>query len=216
MDAPSAAAENIRLYRYAFALAIFTIFYNILEGLISTYLGQRDESLTLLGFGLDSFIEAVSGLGIAHLVWRIHYVPAVSFDRFERTALRITGWSFYALAVILIVTGAYHLYQGRRPESTFWGVVIAAVSILCMWALVKAKEHIGNKLHSDAIRADAQCNRVCIYMSLILLVSSAVYEATGFAYTDVLGSWGLAWFSYKEGKECFVKITRGIGCACHD
>src|SRR5678815_4739385 len=62
--------ETKWLYRLAFRLAVFTIIYNIAEGFIAAYFGYEDESMTLFGFGLDSFIEALSGLGIAHMILR--------------------------------------------------------------------------------------------------------------------------------------------------
>ena len=84
-----------QLYKTAFALAAFTIVYNIVEGVFSTFLGFEDESLTLFGFGSDSFIEVISGLGIAHMIIRIKRNPNSKRDDFERTALRITGFAFY-------------------------------------------------------------------------------------------------------------------------
>ena len=86
-----------QLYKTAFNLAVFTIIYNLIEGLVSVYFGYEDESLTLFGFGIDSFIEMVSGLGIAHMVIRIKQNPDTNRDNFEKTALRITGWGFYVL-----------------------------------------------------------------------------------------------------------------------
>ena len=90
-------SDQHKLYRTAFALALFTIFYNVAEGIISTYLGFEDESLALFGFGTDSFIEVISGLGIAHMILRIQRNPDSNRDNFERTALRITGVAFYLL-----------------------------------------------------------------------------------------------------------------------
>ena len=86
---------NNNLFKLAFGLAIFTITYNIVEGLISTYLGFEDESLVLFGFGIDSFIEVISGIGIAHMIFRIQNNNDSKRDSFERTALKITGFSFY-------------------------------------------------------------------------------------------------------------------------
>ena len=83
--------DSEKLYKLAFGLALFTIIYNIAEGLIATYLGFEDESLALFGFGSDSFIEVISGLGIAHMILRIQKNPDTNRDNFERTALRITG-----------------------------------------------------------------------------------------------------------------------------
>ena len=156
-----------KLYKIAFGLAIFTILYNIAEGLISTLLGYEDESLVLFGFGVDSFIEVISGLGIANMIIRIKQNPECKVSNFEKTALRITGFSFYALVAGLLVTGLYNLWAEHKPETTFWGVIIALVSIVVMLILIYAKIKVGKKLNSSAILADAGCTKVCIYMSLV-------------------------------------------------
>ncbi|MBU2525619.1 MAG: cation transporter [Bacteroidetes bacterium] len=204
-----------KLFKTAFALAIFTIVYNVIEGLVSTYLGFEDESLALFGFGSDSFIEVVSGLGIAHMVVRIQKQPESKRDAFERTALRITGFAFYALVVGLVVSSLLTIWTVHKPVTTFWGVVISIISILVMWLLVVWKKRVGHQLHSEPILADANCTKVCIYMSIILLVSSGIYELTGIPYIDSVGTLGLAYFAFKEGKECFEKANGDKYCGCH-
>ncbi|PRY04603.1 cation efflux family protein [Pontibacter ummariensis] len=205
--------NKARLYKIAFWLALFTIAYNTIEGLVSTYLGYEDESLSLFGFGADSFIEVISGIGIAHMVLRIQRNDNSPRDKFERTALRITGFAFYTLVAGLTVTSLYNIWTGHKPETTFWGVVISIISIAVMWALVYTKERVGNKLNSDAILADAGCTRVCIYMSVILLVASGIYELTGIPYIDSIGTLGIAYFAFKEGKECFEKANSDKLCS---
>ncbi len=202
------------LYKLAFALALFTIIYNLAEGIIATFIGFEDETIALFGFGLDSFIEMISGIGIAHMVFRLSRNPIHKRDSFERTALRITGYAFYLLTAGLVLGAILVTYTGKKPLTTFWGIIISLISILIMLALLYGKLWVGKKLHSDAIMADANCTRICIYMSLILLVSSAVYHFTGFAYTDALGTLGLAWFAFKEGKECFEKANSDKFCHC--
>ena len=206
--------DNNRLYRIAFGLAVFSIVYNIGEGLISTYLGFEDESLALFGFGSDSFIEVISGLGIAHMVLRIQNNPNSKRDDFERTALRITGVAFYILVFGLVLTSLYNLWTGHKPLTTFWGVVISVISILVMWGLVLWKRKVGKELNSAPILADANCTLVCVYMSVILLVSSAIYEAFGIAFIDSVGTLGLSYFAWKEGKECFEKAGSEKNCCC--
>lgn len=201
-----------KLYRTAFALALFTIFYNIAEGVISTHLGFEDESLALFGFGTDSFIEVISGLGIAHMVLRIQKNPDSNRDNFERTALRVTGTAFYLLVVGLVTTSLYNIWTGHKPLTTFWGVVISAISILVMWILVWWKRKVGNRLESAPILADANCTLVCVYMSIILLVSSGIYELFKVPYIDSIGTLGLAYFAFKEGKECFEKAKSNKHC----
>nr|WP_294937876.1 cation transporter [uncultured Flavobacterium sp.] len=199
------AEEKNRLYKVAFVLAIITIVYNILEGIISAYIGSKDESLALFGFGIDSFIEAISGFGIAHMVVRIKRRPKSKRDDFERTALKITGFSFYILAVGLLATSGYNVLMHHKPETTFWGVIISAVSIAVMWVLVMAKTKTGQQLKSDAIIADADCSKACIYMSVILLASSGIYELFQITCIDSIGAVGIAYFAFTEGKECFDK-----------
>ena len=207
-------SDSERLFKIAFGLAVFTILYNIAEGLISMYFGYSDDSLTLFGFGADSFIEVLSGLGIAHMVLRIQRQPDSNRDNFERTALTITGFAFYILVIGLITTSIYNLWIGRKPETTLWGVVISIISIVVMLALVYYKTRVGRQLKSDAILADAECTKVCIYMSVVLLVSSCVYELTQIAFMDIIGTLGLAYLSFKEGRECFEKVKKNSHCSC--
>jgi len=215
--APTATiADQRQLYSFALVLGIFTVGYNILEGLISMYLGIGDETLALFGFGADSFIEVISGAGIVHLILRIRRNDNRIRDEFERTALRITGVAFYALCGGLLLTAAANIYSGRVPESTFWGVIISLVSIAIMWALMAGKIYVGKKVGSAPILADANCTRVCIYMSFVLLGASLLYEGTGFRYADVIGTLGLVWFAWKEGRECFHKARTNAVCGCGD
>ena len=205
-----------RLYKIALLLAIFTIIYNVAEGIISTYLGYEDESLALFGFGIDSFIEVISGLGIAHMVLRIQNNPNSNRDGFERTALRVTGVAFYLLVIGLVITSVYNIWTGHKPITTFWGVIISVISILVMWILVLSKRKVGKQLNSDPILADANCTLVCVYMSIILLVSSGIYELFHIAYIDSIGTLGLAYFAFNEGKECFEKANSDKYCSCDD
>jgi divalent metal cation (Fe/Co/Zn/Cd) transporter len=208
------------LYRRAQYLAVFTILYNIVEGVVSTAMGYSDETLALFGFGVDSFIESISGVGVYVMIRRIadsaERLTASDQTAFEQQALRITGWAFYGLSAMLAVTVLVNLFEHKAPESTFWGVVISAVSIAVMSALVFAKRKIGRALKSAPILADANCTLVCIYMSIAVLISSAVYELTAFAYADAIGAVAIIWFSVSEGRECFAK-AKGHQCSCeHD
>lgn len=201
-------------FKTAFALSVFTIVYNIAEGAISTYLGYNDESLALFGFGADSFIETVSGFGILHMVIRIKRDPESNRDNYERTALKITGFAFYALVLTLIVTSIYNIVTNQQPETTFWGVIISCISILVMLLLVQQKTKVGKAVNSPAIIADAECTKVCIYMSVVLLISSGLYQFAKIQYIDSIGAIILAYLSFKEGRECFEKAESDKHCSC--
>lgn len=201
-------------YQWALFLAFFTIGYNLVEGLLATALGYTDESLALLGFGLDSFIEVISGAGIVQMVLRIRRHPESPRGNFEKKALRITGFAFYFLVTGLVLTSLYHLYSGHRPETTLWGVVISTISLAVMGFLVWQKRRVGRRLDSEPILADANCTMACLYMSLVLLISSALYEIFGWAYLDSLGTLVLAFYAFREGRECFQKARSDKYCAC--
>jgi divalent metal cation (Fe/Co/Zn/Cd) transporter len=207
------ANSEQKLYRQAYRLSLFTIFYNIIEGIVSMVLGYEDETLSLFGFGADSFIEVMSGIGIAMMIMRIKQNPNSPKSKFEKTALRITGTAFYLLAVSLFAGIVLNIVNHNKPKTTLWGVIISLVSIAVMIWLMNAKKKIGKKLHSEPIIADANCTKICVYMSLVLLVSSLVYELTGFAYADAIGAAGLTYFSISEGKEAFEK-AKGKECNC--
>lgn len=202
-------------WNYALWLAVFTIFYNIAEGLVSIAFGVSDESLALFGFGVDSFIEVMSGIGILVMVNRIRQNPNTSRTPFEVTALRVTGTAFYILAVGLGVSAVFNIFTNHKPETTLSGLIISIISIAVMWALVMGKRKVGRTLNSMPILADANCTMVCIYMSVVLLVSSFTYQVTGFGFVDSLGAAGLIYFSVNEGREAFEK-AKGLECDCED
>ena len=204
-----------KYWQYALWLALFTIFYNFAEGLVSVYFGAQDETLTLFGFGVDSFIEVMSGLGILAMVIRIRRDTDAPRSQFEQTALRITGTSFYLLATGLAVTAIYNILTAHRPSTTLPGLLISLVSLAVMWALVMAKRRVGHALDSSPILADANCTLVCIYMSLVLLAASVIYQFTGFGFVDSLGAIGLIYFSFNEGREAIEK-ARSLKDDCDD
>lgn len=211
MNTVATTNKQDKLFSWILALAVLTIVYNIAEGLVAIWFGLKDETLTLFGFGIDSFVETVSAVGVTQMVIRIKKNPASGRGQFEILALKITGWCFYALTVILTASAIYNIIEGHQPKSTVAGVIIASVSIFTMWALIQAKISIGTKLDSAPIIADARCNQVCLYMSLVLLVASGLWWLFHIPYIDTLGTAGLVYFSIKEGREAFEK-AKGIEC----
>jgi divalent metal cation (Fe/Co/Zn/Cd) transporter len=173
--------------------------------LVSVFFGVADETLSLFGFGIDSFVEVLSGIGIWNMIRRMRHNPQANPGPFEKKALRITGTAFYILAVGLITTAGINLYQGHRPETTFWGIVISAISIFTMWALISFKVKVGRQLNSDAILEDANCTKACLYLSFTLLLASVGFEVTGIGGIDSIGAILIAIFSFREGRESFEK-----------
>jgi len=207
-------AHKEAFYRWANALALITIFYNLIEGIVSVFFGYEDGTVALFGFGVDSFVEVISGLGIWHMIRRMKQNGSENHDAFEKTALKVTGTAFYILTAGLFGTALVNLYQGHKPETTFWGIVVAGISLLAMWLLIHYKLKIGRQFNSQALIADANCTRVCMYLSVILLISSIGYELTGIGVLDSLGAVGIAVLSFKEGREAFEKAKGNLICSC--
>ena len=206
-----------KLLNIAFILSIITIAYNVVEGVISVFYGLEDEALSLLGFGTDSFVEVISGIGIAHMVLRMKFSKIENRDKFERLALRITGTGFYILTLGIIIGAIFNIIANNKPETTFPGLIISGISIITMFFLMRYKKHIGVKMNSEAIIADANCTKSCLYLSIVLLVSSGLYEIFEIGYIDILGSLIIAWFVFKEGKEAFYKAKQNkIACCCNN
>ena len=203
--------EIKHLINTALLLSIFTIVYNIIEGVIAIFFGFHDETLALLGFGVDSFVEVFSGLGILNMIL---ISKRNSENRFlnEKSALRITGFSFYILSISLIFTSIVNIYNGHNPLTTKWGIVISIISIAVMWWLIIKKKEVGIALKSDAIIADANCTKVCMQLSIVLLLSSTFYYIFNIGYFDSIGALFIAYFAIKEGKEALQKANNNKVC----
>jgi divalent metal cation (Fe/Co/Zn/Cd) transporter len=211
-DKPSSS----RLLNTAFYLSIITIGYNIAEGLVSTFFGMEDKTIALFGFGVDSFVEVISGIGIAHMVLRMKKNSLDKRDRFERQALFITGTAFYLLTIGLVFGSVLTIVSGNRPETTLPGVIIAVISIATMWFLYQSKMKVGKELSSDPIISDAHCTKTCFYLSFLLLASSLLYEVFRISYIDVIGGLGIAYFAFNEGRESFEKArSNSLSCSCN-
>jgi divalent metal cation (Fe/Co/Zn/Cd) transporter len=206
-----------RYLKIAFILSIITIAYNIVEGIVSVIFGYADKTIALFGFGVDSFVEVISGIGIGHMVWRMRRSPVAERDRFEKQALYVTGVSFFILAIGLVVGSVLNIINNVGPDTTIPGAIISAISIITMRGLYSYKMKIGKKLDSDPIIADANCTKTCLYLSFILLASSILYDFSRIRYIDIVGGLGIAWFAFREGKESIEKArSNSLSCSCHD
>ena len=198
-------------------LSVITISYNIIEGIVSILYGMKDETLALFGFGVDSFVEVISGIGIFHMVLRMKKNSVEARDKFEQLALLITGFSFILLFLGLVTGAIINFISKTKPETTIPGIIISLISIITMFTLMKSKLFIGKKLNSEAIIADAKCTMTCFYLSIILLSSSLLYEFLNIGFIDIIGSLGIAYFAIREGLEALEKSrSKSIKCSCVD
>ena len=148
-------------------LEYFTIAWNSLEGIVAIAAGLIAGSISLVGFGVDSFIEVTSG---AALLWRMS-VDAEEYkrERVEQTTLRIVGVCFLALAAYVGYEALRNLIEKTAPEHSLPGIILACASLLVMPLLSRAKRHVAAHLNSTAMKADAKQTEFCTYLSAVLL-----------------------------------------------
>src|SRR5580765_5077836 len=189
-------------------LEYFTIGWNTLEGLVAVVAGLMAGSISLVGFGIDSFIEVTSG---GALLWRMSVDADVHRrERNERLALRIVGACFAALAVYIGYESVTDLIQRNEPESSLPGIILAIVSLVVMPLLSRAKRRVGNKLASAAMHADARQTEFCTYLSAILLGGLVCNLIWGLWWADALAALVMVPIIAKEG----IDGLRGEAC-CH-
>ena len=148
-------------------LSYFTIAWNSLEGLVALVAGAFAGSISLVGFGIDSFIEVISG---ATLLWRMTVDADVqSRSRSERLSLRIVGICFFFLAVYVAYESCSDLITRKGPGRSVSGIILACISLVVMPILSRAKKKVAYELGSPAMNADARQTDFCVYLSAILL-----------------------------------------------
>ena len=196
--------ENVALGRTAVArrgqrLEYFTIAWNAFEGIVAIGAGLFARSISLVGFGIDSFIEVTSG---SVLLWRMS-VDANVRDRTrnEKRALRIVGLCFLLLAVYIAFESGSDLWFRRAPERSIPGIVLACVSLVAMPLLSRSKRKVGYALISAAMHADAKQTQFCTYLSAILLVGLILNAVFGLWWADPIAALIMVPIIAKEGIE---------------
>ena len=190
-----------KLFKKALLLEYFTVGYNILEAIVSIYFGSVANSIALVGFGLDSVIESISGL---ILIWRLRKHERVSEDeenRIERRALKYVALTFIILGSYVFIESARKLIFVEIPEPSLPGIVIATLSIIIMPALSLMKRDVGKKLSSKALMADSEETLVCAFLSVSLLIGLIANYFLGFWQADPIVGLIIAIFLFREGLE---------------
>jgi divalent metal cation (Fe/Co/Zn/Cd) transporter len=180
-------------------LEYFTVVWNTLEGLIAVVAGIIAGSISLVGFGIDSFIEVTSG---SVLLWRM----SVDSDEYrretnEKRALRIVGACFLLLAAYIAYDSILDLGSKRAPEHSIAGIILACVSLVVMPVLSSAKRKVGRTLGSAAMHADAKQTEFCTYLSAILLAGLLLNAFFGLWWADPAAALFMVPIIAKEGIE---------------
>jgi divalent metal cation (Fe/Co/Zn/Cd) transporter len=205
----AATMDRVRTVQHGKRLEQFTIVWNSLEGIIAIGSGLVAGSVALLGFGFDSLIEVTSGVA---LLWRLHGDhDEKNRDARETRALTIVGASFLALAVYVAYDAVRTLVTGEAPERSIPGLFIAALSLIVMPLLARAKRKVARTIGSAAMTADAKQTELCTYLSAILLGGLALNAAFGFWWADPVAAFIMVPIIGKEG----IEALQGKACGCN-
>jgi divalent metal cation (Fe/Co/Zn/Cd) transporter len=199
--------DRARWMARARSLAWLGIAWHAAEAAIAIAAGLAAGSIALIGFGADSVIESVAGL---ILIWRFTGARAGS-DSAEGRAQRLIGVSFFAIAAYIAVEAVRSSAMGDRPEASWVGIGLAAVTVVAMPALAGAKARVGERLRSSATKSESRQNLLCAYLSAGLLVGLGANALLGWWWADPATALLIAGVAINEGRESW----RGEACcAC--
>jgi len=190
-----------RLYRKGLRLEYFTIGYNILEAAASIVFGSIANSIALIGFGLDSIVESLSGLV---LVWRLRQhgrISEAAEERLEKRATRLVAITFFILGAYVLFQSVKNLVLADIPAPSLPGIVIALASIVVMPLLAWQKSKTGKQINSRALVADSKETLVCAFLSVALLLGLGANYLIGFWQADPIVGLIIAIFLFREGRE---------------
>jgi divalent metal cation (Fe/Co/Zn/Cd) transporter len=199
------------LHKKALRLSYFTVVYNVFEGVVSVLVGLWAGSVALVGFGLDSFVESLSG-GV--MIWRFSRHPDISKaeeQRVERKAIKLVASTFFIFAAYVLYESVKKLYLREAPEPTLLGILIALVSLVVMPILFYMKYRTGKEIGSRSLVADSKQTLACVFLSVSLLVGLGLNYFLGLWQADPVVGLVVVAFLVKEG---YTTLTEEELCTC--
>ncbi len=183
----------------ALLLSFATVGYNLIEGIAAVSVGVVTNSSALLGFGLDSFIESLSG---SVMIWRFGKSRTeADEERVEQKAQKLVAYTFFILGAYVLFDASKQLLTHQEPEKSLFGIVVALLSLFIMPALTLAKYRTGKQLKSKSLIADSKQTLACVIMSVTLLFGVGLNYVFGFWWADPVAGIAIAILLFHEGKE---------------
>ena len=185
-----------------------TVGWMLIEGVIAVGAGLLAHSVALTAFGLDSFIELFSAaVVLRRLLERSEAEERGSRTAGERTASRLVGWALYLLIAYIVVAAAAGILLGLRPAASPVGLGLIIASIAIMAVLWRWRLSLADRLGSPALRGDAACSVVCLYLALATLAGLALNSWFGWWWADPIAGLALIWWIRGEAKEALEAST---------
>ena len=179
-------------------LEYISVAYNVVEAAAGIAFGLAAGSVALVGFGLDSVVEASSA---TILLWRLRAETSGrrTAAEAEGQAVRLVAFAFFALAAYVGVRSALDLATGARPEESVPGIVLATASLIVMPVLARAKRRLAERLDSRSLRADSTQTVLCTYLSAFLLGGLLANSLWGLWWADPVAGLAIAVIASREG-----------------
>ncbi len=199
------------LHRRALSLSYFTVGYNISEGVVSIVAGLLADSIALVGFGLDSFVESLSG-GV--MIWRLRKYGKISEEeeeRVEKKAVKFVAYTFFILGAYVLYESVEKLYVHEIPDPSVLGIIIAVISIIVMPILFYLKYQTGKSMGSGSLVADSKETLACVFLSGALLIGLGLKYLYGFWQADPIVGLVIVIYLVKEGH---TALKEGELCNC--
>lgn len=188
-----------KTHKFGLLLSYITVGYNVLEGIVSVIVGSLTNSVALVGFGLDSFIESLSG---SVMIWRLRKHGKISHEEEERVeakAATLVGATFFILAAYILYEAVTRLVSREAPDASLIGIIIAVLSLLVMPTLAYLKNATGKAIGSPSLVADSKQTIVCVLMSVALLVGVTLNYFFGIWWLDPVVALFFVVILIKEG-----------------
>jgi len=188
--------------RIAVWLLVFTIAYNLVEGVVAVSAGLIAGSVSLTGFGFDSAIEVVAAIIVLQRL-RAEARHGEVNETKERRALRAVAITFFILAAYVTIEGVRDLFSGAKPETSVVGIVLTALSVLIMPTLARYKRINGERMGNRLVIADAAETKLCSWLSVSTLAGLVLYALVGWTWLDSVAGFVIAYFAIQEGREAW-------------
>lgn len=198
--------KEMKLHKKALLLSYLTVGYNTIEGIVSIIAGALAGSIALVGFGLDSFVESLSG---SVMIWR--FSSGEHNEERERIAVRLVGYTFFILAAYILYESVTTLYFREIPKPSLLGIIIGLISLIAMPGLYYAKQKVGRSLGSKSLIADSKQTLACAFLSAALLIGLGANYLFDFWQADPLVGLLIVFFLVKEG---YSALREGELCSC--
>ncbi|HXC78470.1 MAG TPA: cation transporter [Candidatus Acidoferrum sp.] len=196
------AAPRPTILQQARLAQMLTVGWMVIEAAIAIGAGLVAHSVALTAFGVDSGVELFSSVVVLNrLVQRSESEERGSLSGGERRASRLVGYALYGLIAYIALSAGVSLLLRIEPQRSPIGIVLTLASLGIMAVLWRWRLELADRLGSPALRGDAACSMVCLYMAAVALGGLVLNQLFGLWWADPLAAVALVWWIRGEAKE---------------